>query len=584
MTRRRRFAGLGGAVAALLVVPLTTSTSLAAWNDAEWLRTPALTTTTVDCSAESGLVAEASARQVGGTLLGTDLASLAEVQGVGNGVDGDGIEWWEPSSAHDLDPAGTTTHTRSTSLSVAALSGVPLVSLPTLNAAVPGISAGALAQYSQVTAAGAAIGATGLVADRSGVITIGPYDATPPASSAISLSGVVPAIAGVADATLTTGAVSAVSQVDGCALLASELWGVGTDEGTVRREYDIAGLGLTASAPALADLVPAVNGAVTTLGTTVGGLSSGLTGALGSTLTTALNALNLNLLVGRVSVKSSSAPAVVLTPPDFSAASALLGETRDSASVLSLNPGGGTVSADLAALLGDDEDGLNGLPPNTLIDGAELAALSARTTGFADDWIVAVQDALTSAVAQTGLRITQTLTLQACLLGTCVDVATIGIDVRGTLGALAGNDTTLASQITITALGGVNISSLLSPLTNTIVGAISAVLDSTLASASATITALGPTLDAILSPVAIGVGGLLTALAPIISLQVNLQPDVTAPNPPPADAPSYRPATSTATAEYLVTALRIGLLSDARLTSLSLATATAGPVSLGSEG
>ncbi|GGH36640.1 choice-of-anchor G family protein [Microbacterium album] len=584
---------------ALLVVPATGNGSLASWTDAEWTTT-ALATQSFDCGTEEGYAAAASGRQVDGTLLGTPLGAVAEVQGVENRVDSAGAEHFHPVGAHDLDPEDRLAYTRATSLSVGALSGLAAVALPRIDAALPGFATGALGQYAQVTALGTATGATGLVTDRSGIVTIGEYGAaTPPAASTISLGETLPVIAGaVSDVGLEIGAVSALSRVDGCALLREAVWGIEATR-AVERDYDIAGLQLVLDAPALRELVGVVESTVTALD----GSLRGLEGALGSAINGAIgNVLGLNLAPVATLAVQQRGSGVAVTVPDLGAAVAgLLDEAADSEGVVRLELREGRIAVDLTKLLSSGPHGLNDLPPNTelVLDEQVVNALAGRVDAVLQDWVSTVVGALTTAVGGTRVSIDLAPTVMLGILSSPRPIAQVRIGIDADLAALTGEGSALATgiEVDLTGLRGLGpiitglLGLLLTPLTSALEGlgsvlvsAIAGVLEAPLG----IVGTLGTTLTGLTTTLVGAVESVLAPLPSVLSLQVNVQPDVTSPNPPPAGPPSYHPATATATAQYVVTALRVGIVAPAgspgSLTTLLLGTATAGPVTLSDGG
>ena len=555
------------AAAAILAVPLATSPSLASWTDQEWVHSDAVGTSELDCGTTPGFRTAASGRQVSGTLLGTNLDDVIAVDGVGNALDGTPTETWGPAGAYDLDGASTETYTRGNSLSVGALGGLLGVALPQITVGLPGFGVGTLAQYSQVTPTGRATGATGAVANQSNIATIGNYEGSnPPSNGSISLNQVLGSAitSALTDASLDIGAVSAISRIDGCDLLREATWDVPARPESASRDYDIAGLDLTLNAPALSTVVPTIESTVTTLQ----GQLNGLQGSLGSTLTSVLG--NINLL-GLVSLGGTSVT-VSAIPDLHTVTSGVLDSFTDG--VVTLSPRTGRITVDLEALLGGP-NGLNDLDPNTLLTDADvLVSLGNRVNALLAAWQAKIIGDLTAATDAVHLKVEVALTA-----GLIVKLADVKLTIDADLGTIIrdpGTNTSLVG-VSATLLGqNVTLTGQTLALVNTIVNSLLSTVRTAVANVFATITALDTSITAAITPLMTAVSAVFGVLAPILEIHVNVQPDQ--PGAPPATA--YVPATRTATAEYRVTALRIGILDPLLPTSLNVATASAGPVSL----
>lgn len=577
MKRTRTWITIGAI--AILAVPFLTSSSLASWTDQEWAHAAPVGTSSLTCGADTGFTSAASGRQVSGTLLGADLDTVAAVRGVSNSIDGALSETYAPQpGAHDLDPGSTATYTRATSLNVGVLSPLVGVFLPTVDVPTPpSLAVGTLSQYSQVRPTGIATGATGAVTDQSGIATIGEYGAsTPPDNGSISLRDVLGSAitSNMADASLDIGAVSALSRVDGCDILRQATWDIPAAPTSITRDYDIADLDLTLTSPALSALVTQVDGSVSTLQNKLDGLQA----ALLSGISGVLSSISADLAILSVSTAGTSV-SVTNIPNVAGAVSSLLNGFSDADGIVTLSPRTGRIQVDLARLL-NGANGLNDLAPNTqfLLTPAVLTDIGTRVTNLVSSWRTRVVDALTMAASSTQVSVSVAASVKA--LG--ITVANIAIALNANLGALhANNGALISAGVSVTLLNLSNpllsavlgsILGVLTPLQGALVSVIKGLVDD--------VFAVITTLDGVLAtgvPVVAGaVSAVFSVLQPIFSLYVNVQPD--RPGAPPAT--SFISATSTATAQYKVTALRVGVLDGLKPISVNIGTASAGPVSL----
>ena len=159
-TRKRRarrltvVAPLAALTVASMALLASTSGTLAAWTDDEYVSAGAGVMVAGDCSTTKLFKTESAARQVSGSLGGVDLDTMAAVQGiqVGNTT---GTVTVAPSTATRIDPV-----TYTTALEAGAL-GSPLLSAKVgLNQAAG--NAGAYTQWARARASGQAAGAAGL--------------------------------------------------------------------------------------------------------------------------------------------------------------------------------------------------------------------------------------------------------------------------------------------------------------------------------------------------------------------------------------------------------------------------------------
>ncbi|WP_022882735.1 choice-of-anchor G family protein [Gryllotalpicola ginsengisoli] len=556
------------AAAAAVAAPLLIVPSQASWTDGEWVSGSGVSTSSFDCGTDTGYTSTASGRFVSGSLLGGDLDQAAEVSGVTLDLDSSGTATVDPATAQQLvdDPP-----TYANPLNVTALDGVVAVDLSGLNTGLEAGKAGALNQWVQASTTGTAAGASGLV-DNSGGIGVTPTtgSAEPPDVATIGLGTLLPVVADtVANVELEIGAVAASSIVDGCDVLESALWGDGS--ATAQRDYGIASLGLGVDAPPLATLVPTVDSAVDGLNATV----NGLVGSNGA-IATALNGLTtsvLGSLLSTLGVKVSSTTVSISNLDLAGAVDPLLTEPL-SDGVVTIDLSTGHIYADLAALM-DHPDGLNDLDPNTelALDADVVNALVGRVESLLNTWTTSVTDALTTAIKNATLVAHVSVALTS-VLGNVGSVeiglnASVGDIIAGTVPTSAVT-ATFSLPLGISLDAGTLVSGLISGLSTTVAPLLQGLLDQ--------VDTLGTTLSGITAPV---VSTLATVLAPLsedhlLTLMVNVQPDQ-----PGAPARStFVAATDDATAEYEVSALRIGVVDQAQTLTLTLATASAGPVTM----
>jgi hypothetical protein len=569
-------------VAVLLVLPLGIRPTTASWNDREWAHT-AVGTTSLRCGTDTGFASTAEGRFLTGGLLGNDLDPIADLEQLTLALDDSGVARVVPPTAS---PLASAPPTYANPFDVELLGGVAAVDLTGLAVPLPGAELGAANQYARVTADGAATGASGLVNDSGAVLVDeGAPGADLPAEASVSLNDLLPAAAEVTGVDLRIGAVGASSTVDGCSALRSLLWEDGSVSG-VTRDYGIAGLGLDVDSPAVAALTGSATSGVSGVASAVGSLlgPSGLISrAIGSRLDLALPGVLTTSVGGRVT----------LAGLDLGGALTTLLTTPLTDDVVTIDLQTGAVAVDLDALLPP----LNDAPPNTeiVVDPAVVTTIVARIAALLDRWTGQVTSALTSeirdavvtidlaaVIAAPGISVPPLLTLPG------LDVLNVGIDYVGPVGALL--DGTAAFSLDVDVAGAVgaistllsalglptvaDLTRLVSGLGSTLVGSVANTVTTT---AIGAVTTLGATLTAAVAPVVSALGGLVGALPQVLSIMVNVQPDL--PGAPPGT--TFTPGTAVSTPEYMVSALRIGLadhLAPGDVASVTLATASAGPV------
>ena len=268
---------------------------------------------------------------------------------------------------------------------------------------------------------------------------------------------------------------------------------------------------------------------------------------------------------------------VNMGPFDLTAVNDLL-TTPLSDGTVTVNLTEGTISVNLASLLGDSVHGINDLAPNSelVLNAAVLNSLTARVGALLDAWTASVTAALQTAVRAAPLTVDTSIALSLRVLGLPVDVVRLDVDLPTTTvgdvldgrAALTASTTILREDLLSGLLTGV--AALATGLTNDLVAPTKALLSKSLVSP---VTTVGSRLAVATVPVVTALAVVIDSLPSLVSLRVNVQPDK--PNAP--VGPSFVAATGQSSAEYRVSALRVGLLdSVGSVAAVYLATATSG--------
>jgi hypothetical protein len=515
---------------------------------------------------------QAWARELHGTVLNTNLDTVAGVQGLtvlNNGTTA------SPTPVSAVLVPGTT-DAYVTKIPVTALGSSP-VSVG-LGLGVPVGGLGTYTQWARSQKSGQAQGASGLVSDQTGAVDVAGTAqgaGSAPKAASISLGNIVPAsLSGV---TLDVGAIASSSKVDSCVM--TNGWPMLDTTPTVQRQYGIAGLDLTAAIPAVGTL--STSGA-SLVGTVPAQLNALLgTGGLTTGISDGVSAL-INPLLGTLSLGSISTTAT-LSAPDLTGVTAMMTESMTDG-IVTVNLGTGTVKVNIAALTGSSVTGLNGMEPNhaVVLDAATTTAVTSRVTALLDSWKNRVLAALTTALRAITLNATTNITLKLAGL----NAATIGVKIGAATGASTGislgdflDGTATAPQVTANVIGldlGGVVAALLGPITSALLtgtnNVVKTVLNATIFN-TGLVANLGTSLQALITPVINAVGPVLTAVRTLVAINVNVQPDQSWPGTKPADV-------TAAAGEYKVSAIRVGLVDSAGLLSLSLGSSSAGPAAL----
>lgn len=570
---------------AIAGVPMTIAATTASWPDSEWVH-GSVGTSSYRCGTDTGYAGTSYGRFLAGEILGQDLDPIVELSGVTLDQDAAGTTTVDPATS-TAQPATPPNAVYTNPLNVSALSLVD-IDLTGLTTNLNLGEAGAVNQYAQVSGYGNASGASGLVSN-SGAVGITPTtpDADLPEPATIGLSTFLPAVAGIADANLEVGAVAASSQLDWCAALRSALWGDGSVSG-VTRDYGIAGLGLAVDSPLLGGLVTEVTDTLPDIQAAIDSLL-GTNGLISNTI-----AAQVALALAPGQNIASVSGTVSLSGLDLAGSVATLLSTPLGDGVVSIDLVNGTIDVDLDALLGYDSTSINNLAPNTelVINDAVINDLVLRVGNLLDDWTDDIVNALTQEIydAQLTVDLDVALTLTTPAIPPLVPeitvpLLTLGVDLVAPVGSIMPvvpgfpPYPPVTFGITITA-AGVPIP----PILTTALNALSTGLITPIASLITTtvisvVTNLGATLATLTAPIVTAVATLLAPLDEVLSIMANVQPDQPGAPDPGAYIP-YDPATPETSAQYVVSALRIGLLGvvPGDVANLSFGTASAGPI------
>lgn len=576
MNRRMRGA-LAAALGAVLVIPLSVTATTASWNDREWAYGGPIGTGSLECDGSTAFDTRSRGTFLAGQLLGVNLDALAELEEMRLTVNADGTAVPSPGDAIDL---GSTppTYTYANPFDVTAL-GIVGVDLTGFTVGLPGAALGAANQWAQGSSSGTAAGASGLINDSGAVLV---SDDTPPdqlpTPGRIDITALLPAIAGLNTATLEVGAVAASSQIDGCAALREQIWGIAPPAPVVQRDYGIAGLDVVVDAPAVGALTGAVTAGVADLEDAVAALV-GQNGLIAQTLRT-----NLALAVPGVAAASVTGT-VTISGLDLDATIAPFLDLTLDGNGFTIDLASGRILLDIERLSGP----LNNADPNTelVLDASVVNDIVAEAGILLDEWSTDVTDAIRAAIRGAQLEISLTTSVSAVGF----TLASVAITLDASIGDVVDGNATIS--VAATAAGGLpgtintllglaglpNLTSILS-LLNGSGGALTTALVNLLTTELINrVTTLGATLSALSTPVVNALAGLVNALPSVVSLMVNVQPDQ--PGAPPGS--TYIEPGPRSTAEYAVTALRLGLAdfdTPADIAHVRFATGSAGPVTL----
>ncbi|GAA2001075.1 choice-of-anchor G family protein [Nakamurella flavida] len=540
----------------------------ASWTDAEWVNGPVGVRVPRDCATAGLYAAQGGGRFLDGSVLGLDLDTLAQLQGI-TALNSGTVS----SSVPARPPVAPNTYANP--LDATVISAVNAALGNGLQLGLPAGRIGAYNQWGQAPSTGQSAGAAGLVSNSGAIgLTGTPADASLPTAATIRLGALLPAVTALADARVDVGVLASSTQLDWCRTLENRV----TDPAApvvVDRDYGIASLALQTNSPVVAGARTAASAAVTTLNTTIAALG-GPNGLIATTLRAQVLAA-VTPVLGALGLGTVTATATVAV--DLAPVNALLSQTLTDG-IVTIDLANGLVRVDLARLL-NGANGLNGLDPNTelLINAAVVNALVARTGALLDAWTTQVVAAAQQAVSAATVNVNLAVNLQLNVLGTITNVATVNVTLQDTLNRITTGQATLG--VSAQAAAGLSgaVLAVVNPVLATILGtALTPAVRATIAAAVGTtiapvlttaVTTLGSSLATATAPVVTLVGAIFTPLQNALSIRVNVQPDQ-------PGAPTTGPAVPAG--RYQVDALRIGVLDGlGTAASVELARSFAGP-------
>jgi hypothetical protein len=571
------------AAAALVagLIPLAATATTASWHDEEWVHAaPGIGTSSFRCGTDQGYASTAFGRFLSGELLGQNLDGIAELNGMNLDRAADGTLAVDPPDAIDLGSADPT-DSYANPLAVSALGGIVGLDLTGLAVGLPIGSAGAVNQYAQVSGYGTGAGASGLVSDSGAVLVSAdtPPDQLPQPAT-IGLSTLLPSVAGIADTRLQVGAVASSSSLDWCQALRSALWGDGSVTG-VARDYGVASLGLQLNSPLLGDLVGEVNDAIPGIQTGIDSLV-GTNGLISQTISSGI----LSSLVAGLGLGSVTGT-VAIDGLDLEGSLGSLLTDPLSDGVVSVDLDAGTIDVDLAGLLGYGPGALDELAPNTelVLNATVLDPIVDRVGGLLDTWTTAVVNALTTAIEDATLTVD--LSVVVSILTSALQIVRVDVGVAAPIGDLIDGGATFTVDTEVLGLVGVlnialallgtSVSAILSGLGGLATGLVLPVAGVITTAALDLVTDLGSTLAEVATPLTDALSLVVDALPDVLSVMVNVQPDQ--PGAPPGS--SFVPASGDSSAQYAVSALRVGLadfLVPGDVAHVAFATSSVGPL------
>ncbi|TLM86498.1 choice-of-anchor G family protein [Pseudarthrobacter sp. NamE2] len=399
----RRGLLMGGIMAASLAVTGTTLTN-AAWTDNEYVHAHNVGTDG-RCEQDSGTTTTASARQLSGTLLNSNLDSVAALHGLSVTNDGAGTST-ASANAIRINP-----DTFMAPLDASALNTDLLqLSLPL---GLPVGSADVYSQWGQTLNNGNTTAASGLITDSGGALGLGQTQNpdNPPVMATLNLGAVIPtALAGI---TLDVGAASSIAELTYCGDLGNG-WQGPLPDPLVERSYQASALNLNADMPTLDAAAAGADTLLRDVNSKLQAAQPGLSAAVAQDLIAA----STPLLGGLDSLTPADVETEVkldLSQLDLTAAKVLLTSTMtDAQGLITVDFGSGVARINLAKAEGGINS-LNGKAPNTKIalDQDITNQLSTALTQVLDTWRAKVITAVQQAIRATPASVTATVTVRS---------------------------------------------------------------------------------------------------------------------------------------------------------------------------
>ena len=435
------------------------------------------------------------------------------------------------------------------------------------------VNLGAVNQYAQAANTGKSMAASGAV-NNDGGVGAGTVDPSTTGSTVVDLDSLLGNQFGsvISDLKLQAGAVAATASAS---------------NKTATGKYNLAGLTLDLTSPALGNLDNKVSDALDPINTQVNKLS-GDNGDLEKAVSGVVTKLNplLNLAGVNANVDAS-----VDTNLKSALKPILTGDYTSSSGAVTLDLGTGTVHVDLAKLLGGN---INNEPVGTQVLSDTVVnkitnGLATNLSDIGDQVVDKVNNALNNASVNVDATV-NTSTAQAPLLGkTCSDETDTS---GGLLGGLLGGVTKLVCKTTSTALPNLNTA-----LAVHIHGTVQQILDGKAPQATASLTLLGKPIslnvNSILGPVQDVLKDDLESSTPVSNLTNDITSKVVDPTTTDLLGSGNTVGTalskvlsvtlnnqSTSGGTFTETALKVGVLPTATnggLATVNLASASVGP-------
>ena len=405
--RPRRRHQLVALIAGILAAPAAatgTTFTDAAWTDNEHVNANKLGTAD-RCDQNSGTIATAASRQLSGTLMDSNLDTLAALRGLNVTNDGAGTTTASANAVRinqdtfmaPLDASAVNTDLLQLSLPL----GLPVG------------SADVYSQWGQTKNNGNVTAASGLITNSGGALGLGqtqnPTD--PPVMASLNLGAIVPtALAGI---TLDLGAVSSLAELTYCGDLGND-WQGPLPQPVTNRSYRVSTLTLNADMPALDTAAAGANTLLQGMNLNLQAAQPGLSAAVAQDLITAATPL----LAGLDPLTPADVKTDVklnLSQLDLSAAKALLTSTlADHNGLVTVDFGAGIAHINLAKAEGGSNS-LNGKAPNSKItlDQNVTNQLSTALTQILDTWRAKIITAVQQAVRATPTSATATVTVRS---------------------------------------------------------------------------------------------------------------------------------------------------------------------------